>query len=77
MTGDTGLRLTAELWTPQLPFVPGLPGVPKTASDLLKVAIIGAIGAHKGSDILLGCARDAQARKLKYSLCCDWLYQHR
>ena len=64
VTGDTGLRLTAELWTPQLPFVPGLPGVPKTASDLLKVAIIGAIGAHKGSDILLGCARDAQARKL-------------
>ena len=27
VTGDTGLRLTAELWTPQLPFVPGLRGL--------------------------------------------------
>ncbi len=24
LTGDTGLRLTAEVWTPQAPFLPGL-----------------------------------------------------
>jgi glycosyltransferase involved in cell wall biosynthesis len=36
-------------------FVPG---------EILRVAVIGMIGVHKGSEILLGCARDAAARNL-------------
>ncbi|HYT92900.1 MAG TPA: glycosyltransferase, partial [Gemmataceae bacterium] len=31
------------------------------AGEVLRVAIIGMIGVHKGSEILLGCARDAAA----------------
>jgi GT2 family glycosyltransferase len=34
------------------------------ARPQLRIALIGAIGAHKGYDVLLACARDARARRL-------------
>ncbi len=37
---------------------------PLSAGEPLRVAIIGAVGVHKGSEILVACARDALARKL-------------
>jgi glycosyltransferase involved in cell wall biosynthesis len=39
-------------------------GARYTAGDILRVVVIGMIGVHKGSDVLLGCARDAATRKL-------------
>ncbi|MEI8395492.1 MAG: FkbM family methyltransferase [Rhodospirillaceae bacterium] len=39
-------------------------GAAPRSDSTLRVAVIGAIGPHKGSDILLGCARDAEARGL-------------
>lgn len=42
-----------------------MPLPPRTASDeRVRVALIGAIGGHKGYNILLACARDARARRL-------------
>ena len=40
------------------PLAPAPPGSP------VRVALIGGIGAHKGYDVLLACARDARARRL-------------
>ncbi len=37
---------------------------PRARSGTLRVALIGAIGAHKGYRILLDCARDARTRRL-------------
>jgi len=37
---------------------------PRSRAGTLRVALIGAIGAHKGYRILLGCARDARTRRL-------------
>jgi hypothetical protein len=39
-------------------------GAPLAPGEALRVAVIGSIGAHKGSEILLACARDAMARNL-------------
>ena len=36
----------------------------RAEADAVRVAVIGAIGPHKGFDLLLGCARDAQKRGL-------------
>jgi len=42
-----------------------IPLPPRTASDeRVRVALIGAIGSHKGYHILLACAQDARARRL-------------
>ncbi|MHB8478308.1 MAG: glycosyltransferase [Steroidobacteraceae bacterium] len=40
------------------------PPAPAVSSPVLRVALIGAIGRHKGYRILLRCARDARARRL-------------
>jgi glycosyltransferase involved in cell wall biosynthesis len=36
----------------------------RSEGNAVRVAVIGAIGPHKGFDLLLGCARDAQKRGL-------------
>ena len=41
-----------------------LPRIPRRAGERLRVAVIGGIGAEKGYDILLACARDAALRAL-------------
>ncbi len=41
------------------------PPRPRAHSGLCRVCILGAIGVHKGYDVLLGCARDAAERSLK------------
>jgi GT2 family glycosyltransferase/glycosyltransferase involved in cell wall biosynthesis len=47
---------------------PAIPSVPSIASSsnskTVRVAIIGAIGEHKGYNVLLNCARDAKVRGL-------------
>jgi GT2 family glycosyltransferase len=37
---------------------------PRGDRDIVRIALIGAIGAHKGYRVLLECARDARARRL-------------
>lgn len=39
--------------------------LPAQANGRLKICVVGAIGVHKGYDILLACARDAQRRSLE------------
>ncbi|RYF10666.1 MAG: glycosyltransferase, partial [Deltaproteobacteria bacterium] len=51
------------LTPPSMPFVPHSPGKP------LRVAVIGALGPHKGSKLLLQCAKDALARALPLNFC--------
>lgn len=41
--------------------------VPLAAGETMRVAIIGAVGLHKGIDVLLACARDGLARGLPLS----------
>jgi GT2 family glycosyltransferase/glycosyltransferase involved in cell wall biosynthesis len=49
----------------QLPMPAPAPTQPQTfARALLRVALIGAIGEHKGYQVLLDCARDAHRRRL-------------
>jgi glycosyltransferase involved in cell wall biosynthesis len=40
------------------------PPRPRARTGLCRVCIVGAIGVHKGYDVLLGCARDAAERGL-------------
>lgn len=40
-----------------------LPAPPGTG-ETLRVALLGVLAAHKGADVLMGCARDAEARRL-------------
>lgn len=47
-----------------LPTVPDSQPPRARAGDRLKVALIGAVGVHKGYEVLLACARDALARSL-------------
>jgi GT2 family glycosyltransferase/glycosyltransferase involved in cell wall biosynthesis len=47
--------------TARIPSVPVRSRAPRASQ---RVAVIGAIGEHKGYDILLECARDAQSRRL-------------
>jgi GT2 family glycosyltransferase len=69
-TQDVGTRLVRYFpdVTPQvMPWENDLAAqaVPVTRSgNLTRVAVIGAIGVHKGYQILLDCARDAAARRL-------------
>ena len=46
------------------PMVPDAPGIQANAGPVLRVALMGGIGTHKGYRILLDCARDARARRL-------------
>ncbi len=43
---------------------PAPPSAPATAGKAIRVALIGAIGEHKGYRVLLDCARDAHTRRL-------------
>lgn len=56
-----GLTVDVEPWEEQIPR-----GASEAAArtDPLRIAVIGAIGTHKGYDLLLECARDAAARRL-------------
>ncbi len=45
-------------------FVPPPQVVPSSGTKIVRVGLIGAIGGHKGYEVLLGCARDAAARRL-------------
>lgn len=44
--------------------IKALPSTSSTPGKARRVAVIGAIGPHKGSAVLEACARDAEARKL-------------
>ncbi len=46
------------------PFTPLPQTAPSPRAKTLRVGLIGAIGGHKGYQVLLGCARDAAARRL-------------
>jgi GT2 family glycosyltransferase len=46
------------------PAVPTLPALRDAARKMVRVALVGAIGDHKGYKVLLGCARDARLRRL-------------
>jgi len=46
------------------PCTPPPPMPPSPLAKTLRVGLIGAIGGHKGYHVLLGCARDAAARRL-------------
>lgn len=52
---------------PHMHKTPGAPPAPVRyrGDGTLRVAVIGAIGPHKGSSLLLACARDARARGLR------------
>ncbi|CAO3424223.1 glycosyltransferase [Azospirillum doebereinerae] len=54
--------LTIEPWEPPLP-IPD-PPLYRRAAGRWRVGLVGAIGRHKGYDILLGCAADAASRDL-------------
>ncbi len=45
-------------------FAPPPQIVPSPGAKTVRVGLIGAIGGHKGYEVLLGCARDAVARRL-------------
>lgn len=68
---DTMKRLAR--YFPSLPFavreheesvVIGVPPAPRRAGDILRVAVVGAIGEHKGVRVLEECLRDADTRGL-------------
>jgi hypothetical protein len=70
-TRDTAMRLQAHFGDLAVevrghgPPRTQMPLPPRTASDeRIRVALIGAIGGHKGYKILLACAQDARARRL-------------
>jgi GT2 family glycosyltransferase len=46
------------------PVVPDTPEIRASPGTVLRVALIGGIGTHKGYRILLDCARDARTRRL-------------
>jgi hypothetical protein len=48
------------------PLAPAQPWLPPTGRQgIVRVAVIGAIGGHKGYQVLLRCARDARSRRLR------------
>ncbi len=50
---------------PHAPTLTALPPiVPSSGAKTVRVGLIGAIGGHKGYEVLLGCARDAVTRRL-------------
>lgn len=70
-SSDTATRLNRyfpEIKIAVQPHVDHLASIPKIGpapkSEKLRVAVIGAIGPHKGSRVLLNCARNARTRKL-------------
>lgn len=58
-----GLNLLMQPYPENLPAVP-LPFRQRDIGEPLKVAIIGALAANKGKDIVIACAKDAFKRKL-------------
>ena len=56
-------NLTIEVEPWELDVDP-LPATPQRGDQTAKVAVLGAIGAQKGYNVLLDCARDARARDL-------------
>src|SRR5205807_2617558 len=69
-TRDVGQRLARYFPTLKPVVIPwetdiAVPAVPpRPKGRLTRVAVIGAIGIHKGYEILLACARDAAERQL-------------
>ncbi len=49
------------------PHEPDAYGPPPRRVEVVRVCVVGAIGQEKGYDVLLGCARDAAARRLELS----------
>ncbi len=58
-----GVRASPQAKPPARATPPASPA-PRTPRTPVRVALIGAIGAHKGYDVLLACARDARKRRL-------------
>ncbi len=56
-----GVRPTVEPWDDDAGLPPPSPPPPEA---VCRVAVVGAVGVEKGLDVLLGCARDARARRL-------------
>ncbi|MBN8530469.1 MAG: glycosyltransferase [Alphaproteobacteria bacterium] len=52
---------------PEIDLTPHGAFLPRRPKDALRVAILGAIGPHKGSDVLLALAKDAKKRRLPIS----------
>ena len=69
-SSDTASRLkkyfpiNIEVRAHAVPVVSSMPRRPSSLRKLVRVAVIGAIGEHKGYRVLLNCARDASARGL-------------
>ena len=68
---DAGIRMRAHFPRVHLTVVPqedddsiADPPCPQPRDDRCRVCMLGAIGVHKGYDILLKCARDAAERRL-------------
>jgi GT2 family glycosyltransferase len=67
---DTATRLkkyfpvTIEVRAHAAPVAPTVPLVRSPLSKVVRVALIGAVGEHKGYRVLLNCARDAKTRSL-------------
>ena len=58
-----GIRPVAEPWEDDAVLPPAAPEPPETGGEIV-VGLLGAVGVEKGFDLLLGCARDAVARRL-------------
>jgi GT2 family glycosyltransferase len=58
----SALDIEVRSHTPSVTPPPQRP--PSPPAETLRVGLIGAIGGHKGYHVLLGCARDAAARRL-------------
>ncbi|HEY1725447.1 MAG TPA: glycosyltransferase [Steroidobacteraceae bacterium] len=56
--------LNVEVQPHAPPVLPAAVPARSTAADVFRVALIGAIGEHKGYRLLLECARDARMRRL-------------
>jgi len=70
-SADTAERLNRYFAQPRIDVEPHVedltsiaPITPSPGPHPLRIAVVGAIGPHKGSAVLLGCARDAKARRL-------------
>jgi GT2 family glycosyltransferase/glycosyltransferase involved in cell wall biosynthesis len=59
------LRPHYEILVPQAAITPPLRG----AGEVVRVALIGELGPHKGSALILACAKDAAARNLPLQFC--------
>jgi GT2 family glycosyltransferase/glycosyltransferase involved in cell wall biosynthesis len=58
------LEIMVTPWEPARPAPAVLPRPPRKGGERMRVAVLGAIGEHKGYDRLLACAHDAAARGL-------------